>query len=214
MFPLGSVLLPGMPLALRIFEERFVVMLARVLEEGGEFGVVLIERGQEVGGGDQRFRVGTVAQITQCSVHDRWISVIAVGGRRFNVVEWLADDPHPRARVQWLPSLEWSEEARPALQATERIIRRSVARASEFRDQRWPAQIGLAEDPVTAAWQLVGIAPLGPLDQIDLLQSREVGQLLSRLVGLAEAAVESVEFSAGLGFDEPDGFGDEGPGQG
>lgn len=212
-FPLGSVLLPGMPLVLRIFEERFVVMLARVLEEGGEFGVVLIERGSEVGGGDHRFLIGTVARITHCAVQDRWINVVAVGGRRFEVVEWLTDDPHPRARVRWLPALEWSEEARSELVAVERIIRRSVARASEFRDQRWPAHVGLAEDPVMAAWQLVGIAPLGPLDQIDLLRSEEVEQLLGRLAGLAEAALETLEFTAGVGLDLPDDFGEGDPDQ-
>ena len=52
LFPLSSVLLPHMPLPLRIFEDRYLVMLARVLqEEPSEFGQVLIERGQESGGG-------------------------------------------------------------------------------------------------------------------------------------------------------------------
>ena len=54
-FPLQSVLLPGMPVVLRIFEPRYLFMFERVLEGSGEFGVVLIERGPEVGGGDRRF---------------------------------------------------------------------------------------------------------------------------------------------------------------
>ena len=64
MFPLGSVLLPGMPLALRVFEPRYVELLSTVLgDTDREFGVVLIERGSEVGGGDVRFGAGTVARI-------------------------------------------------------------------------------------------------------------------------------------------------------
>lgn len=58
MCPLGSVLFPylQLPLQLRVFEERYLVMLSRILvNEPAEFGVVLIERGQEVGGGEQRF---------------------------------------------------------------------------------------------------------------------------------------------------------------
>ena len=52
MFPLGSVLFPYMPLRLRVFEERYLIMLAELLKnEDSRFGVVLIERGREVGGG-------------------------------------------------------------------------------------------------------------------------------------------------------------------
>ncbi|MDQ1570131.1 MAG: uncharacterized protein QOF79_805, partial [Actinomycetota bacterium] len=64
MFPLGSVLFPYMPVVLSVFEDRYLVMLSRILQdEPSEFGVVLIERGQEVGGGEHRFTFGTVAQI-------------------------------------------------------------------------------------------------------------------------------------------------------
>ena len=52
MFPLGTVLFPHALLPLRVFEPRYREMTARVLREDGEFGVVLIERGSEVGGGD------------------------------------------------------------------------------------------------------------------------------------------------------------------
>ena len=55
MFPLGTVLFPHTPLALRIFEQRYLMMLGRVLDDDEpSFGVVLIERGSEAGGGDQR----------------------------------------------------------------------------------------------------------------------------------------------------------------
>src|SRR6185437_15262121 len=65
MFPLGTVLFPHALLPLRVFEPRYRVMTERVLKAEREFGVVLIERGSEVGGGDTRFDVGTVAQIVR-----------------------------------------------------------------------------------------------------------------------------------------------------
>ena len=62
MFPLGTVLFPHALLPLHVFEPRYRVMTERVLKATREFGVVLIERGSEVGGGDTRFDVGTVAR--------------------------------------------------------------------------------------------------------------------------------------------------------
>ena len=107
MFPLGSVLFPHMPLALRVFEERYVVMLSRVLQDDPpEFGVVLIERGQEVGGGEKRFSVGTVARITELAGDGGIIGIVAEGGRRVAITEWLEDDPHPAADVRPIPDFK------------------------------------------------------------------------------------------------------------
>lgn len=212
-FPLGSVLLPGMPIALRIFEERFVVMLSRVLEEDlAEFGVVLIERGSEVGGGDERFGVGTVARITRCDVEEQWISVVAVGDRRFEVVDWLPDDPHPRARVRWLPRLDWSPALQPLRDGTEAVVRRTLARASEYANQQWPVDVSLDDDPVVAAWQLAGIAPLGPLDKVTLLGSTTTRELLTRVKGLTEAAADMLDLVGLDDLSDPDGLGGMPPG--
>ena len=82
MFPLGSVLFPHMPLRLRVFEERYLVMLAELLKtDSARFGVVLIGRGPEVGGGEQRFGVGTVAEITQIGAQEGFVGLVAHGLR-------------------------------------------------------------------------------------------------------------------------------------
>src|SRR3954464_862389 len=67
MFPLGTVLFPHAPLPLHLFEERYRLLAETCLRGDGRFGVVLIERGFEVGGGDQRFGVGTVARIVEAA---------------------------------------------------------------------------------------------------------------------------------------------------
>lgn len=214
MFPLGSVLFPAMPTALRVFEERYIVMLSTILgDEPPEFGIVLIERGSEVGGGEQRFAVGTIAQITRVETSEGFIGLIAVGDRRVEVVAWLPDDPYPRAQVRPVDELAWDEEHRPLLDRAEQLVRRTIARASEFVEQQWPADTVLDDDPVRACWQLAGIAPLGPLDQVRLLQATTVVELLS---GLIEATEGAAEMLAMPGFDDDgltalldDGSGDD-----
>ena len=201
MFPLGSVLFPSMPAALRIFEERYIVMLSKVLgEEPSEFGVVLIERGSEVGGGEQRFPIGTVAQITQVEASEGFIGLVAQGSRRIEIVEWLDDDPHPQAEVRELPELEWQDSLQPLREQAEQLVRRTIAQASEFVEQQWPADIVLDDDPVAAVWQLAGIAPVGPLDQVTLLRSATTEELLRGIIEATQGAAEMLT----LQFDDDD----------
>src|ERR1044072_5335469 len=103
MFPLGTVLLPFAHLPLHIFEPRYRALVKDCLAGDGEFGVVLIERGQEVGGGDGRFGGGRVAGIVQAAElpDGRWL-LDAVGTERFRVTEWLPEDPYPVAMVEAL----------------------------------------------------------------------------------------------------------------
>ncbi|HEY1734853.1 MAG TPA: LON peptidase substrate-binding domain-containing protein, partial [Acidimicrobiales bacterium] len=63
MFPLSTVLFPGASLSLHVFEPRYRQLTVDCLRGGCELGVVLIRRGSEVGGGDERVDVGTVARI-------------------------------------------------------------------------------------------------------------------------------------------------------
>ena len=194
MFPLGSVLFPAMPLPLRVFEPRYVEMLRHVLtEEPAEFGVVLIERGHEVGGGEQRFGYGTVARIVQIGAGEEFVTVRAEGRERIEVVEWLEDDPFPRALVRSVDELEWDVELEPRREQTEDLVRRTLARASEFEDQMWSATVELADDPITFAWQLAGIAPVGPLDQVALLRSTTMRGLLDAIFTATTEAAEVLE---------------------
>ena len=183
MFPLGSVLFPHMPLSLRIFEERYIVMLSRVLQdEPSDFGVVLIERGQEVGGGEKRFSVGTVARIVQLEAAEGFIGLVAEGQTRITIEEWLDEDPHPSATVSELPDLEWDDSLLPLREKAEQLVRRTLSRASEFSDLSWSPDVELSDDPVAHVWQLAAIAPLGPLDQIRLLRSATMSELLEGIM--------------------------------
>jgi Lon protease-like protein len=205
MFPLGSVLFPSMPLALRVFEERYLAMLASILQdEPSEFGVVLIERGQEVGGGEHRFDVGTIARIGELDSAEGFIALVAHGTRRIRVVEWLPDDPYPRALVVALDDFVWDAALAPAREQAEQAVRRALAVGAEFGDVQYSATVELEDDPVDAAWQLAGIAPLNELDQLQLLQASTLPNLLSDLEQLATAAATAFSDAAASESD-PEG---------
>lgn len=198
MFPLGSVLMPAMPLPLRVFEPRYLAMLDEVLErETLDFGVVLIERGHEVGGGDARFGVGTMARVEQVESGDGLAALLARGSHRFTVDSWLPDDPWPRADVTMIDPLQWQETDRSLLEATERTVRQSLAQASEFVETVWDATVELSEDPIDRSWQLAGIAPVGSMDQIDLLASTSIEQLLTTVESHTRAAIETLTLQSG-----------------
>ena len=92
MFPLGTVVVPGMVLPLQVFEPRYREMLQHVLAGDRTFGVVLIERGSEVGGGDVRTDVGTLARVVRAEEQPdgRW-AVVALGVGRIRVDRWALD---------------------------------------------------------------------------------------------------------------------------
>ncbi|MCB2174611.1 MAG: LON peptidase substrate-binding domain-containing protein [Actinomycetales bacterium] len=201
MFPLGSVLFPGMPLPLRVFEPRYVEMLSTVLGQSpSEFGVVLIERGSEVGGGDVRFPLGTVATIESVQIGEDSIQLVARGGARVEVVEWLADDPYPRAQLRELAPLTAETVDPAALADAEHVVRETLTQVIEFAEPRWPPDIELAEDPDIRLWQLAGIAPIGPLDQQALLGSTTAAAMLARLVEETRAAGDTLV----QGWTDPD----------
>jgi uncharacterized protein len=157
--------------------------------------VVLIERGREVGGGEQCFSVGTTAEITQLGAQEGFVGLVAQGSHRFEVTEWLEDAPHPRADVREIPELEWNDGLWQLREKTEQLVRRTLAVASEFAESVWPSDVELSDNPVAAAWQLAAISPLNALDQLALLSSTSFAELLARVSELTNEAA--------LSFDAP-----------
>lgn len=206
MFPLGTVLVPHGILPLHVFEPRYRVLMFDCMRGEPEFGVVLIERGSEVGGDDQRFGVATVARIAQASelADGRWV-VLALGTRRVDVREWLPDDPYPLALVDERAEHPWpksgsdpasdpdpasDQDAADRLAETfdgaERAVRRILALAAELGDEVAPANVELSEDRAVAAWQLLAVAPIGSLDKQRLLGIDDHAERLRALQELAE----------------------------
>ena len=197
MFPLGTVLVPYSLLPLHVFEPRYRVLMFDSLRADRRFGVVLIERGQEVGGGDQRFETGTLAHIEAAKEQPdgRWV-LVAKGAERFRVERWLDDDPYPAAEVSELAELPFptvATDGRQSLVMAARAVGRLLVEAAQAGWNVGPTSFPLDPDPIVASWQLLAAAPLGSLDRQRLL---EVSDHRQRLWMLAEAADEQVAMLA------------------
>lgn len=192
MFPLGTVLFPTVVLPLQVFEPRYRRLLDDVLAGDRCFGIVLIERGSEVGGGDVRTEVGTLAEVLEArDLGDGHWAVAAVGRERLRVDRWLEDDPYPRAEVS---ILEDGPEPSPPLGDLDGRLRRALALQAELGEARAPVEVELAPDPATASLQMGAVGPFGPVDQQRILactdpsaRHRLVGDLLDDAVPLLEA---------------------------
>lgn len=197
MFPLGSVLFPTRVLPLHVFEPRYQALAEHCLAGDGTFGVVLIERGSEVGGGDVRFSVGTLAHIAQVErAADGRLGVIAVGARRFRVREWLTDDPYPRARVDFLDDVADATDDRAVRAIADVRLRlqevlRLHARLGAPVDD---VEVALDPDPVRASFQAAGAAPIGPLDAQTLLEIDDAVTRLERLAAYLADEIRVLEF--------------------
>ncbi len=193
MFPLGTVLFPHMVLPLHVFEPRYRQLLDDILADGREFGVVLISRGHEVGGGDLRTDVGTVARVVQAQQLDeeRWL-VIAVGTERVRIERWLPDDPYPRAEVEALPDDHDAAAAEAGFVALEPRLRRVLALQAELGHDNVAATFDVAEEPEVACWQAAVLSPLTAFDAQRVLATDACAgrmELLEQLLREAEEAL-------------------------
>lgn len=195
MFPLGTVLFPHMVLPLHVFEPRYRALMHDVLASDREFGVTLISRGHEVGGGDLRTDVGTVAKVVQAEEMDdgRWLA-ISIGTRRFRVERWLPDAPYPIAEVVDLPDDHVDEQAMARVERLVPRIRRILAMQSELGEDGVPSTFDIAADPEVACWQAAIMAPLNPFDAQRVLTTDSSIDRLELLDGLLVGLSEAFEF--------------------
>ena len=194
MFPLGLVLFPHGFLPLNVFEPRYHALTRDCLAGDRLFGVVLIERGQEVGGGETRFTVGTAAEIVHVERYSIGpIGVAAVGRQRLRVVEWLPDAPYPLAEVE-LVEEEPAVFARDDLDALAKVLRRVCAMRAELGEQGMPADVTLSDDPVRASFEAASYAGLSPLDAYGLLTLDDAAERLHAVASLVTDAAELLEF--------------------
>lgn len=190
MFPLGSVLLPGMPLSLHLFEERYQQMLTDTLAGDRTFGVVLIERGSEVGGGDVRTDIGTLARLTDHhSLGGGRHAITAYGIDRIRVDSWLPDAPYPRATVSLWPDPDKDadpDELTAVYDSCVESVRRLLATARAAGYRAIDPDFRAMDDPWQGTYLLVQLASLGTFDQQRLLVAPTTAERLALLVELIE----------------------------
>ncbi|MHB1251150.1 MAG: LON peptidase substrate-binding domain-containing protein [Acidimicrobiales bacterium] len=187
MFPLGMVIFPHQVVGLCVFESRYKQMLIDI-EPDNRFGTCLIERGYEVGGGDQRTSVATVVQILGSQCMDDGKTLLMIEGIScVEVASWLDDAPYPQAVTRDRCCDEVGIE--PALlKSTESAVRALRALQSEvFADQRLKSNCEMDADPWVRSWQLCSMTPMSSLDQFKVLSLSDPND---RLRLLAEICCE------------------------
>ncbi|MDQ1468213.1 MAG: ATP-dependent Lon protease [Actinomycetota bacterium] len=185
MFPLGTVLFPHALLPLHVFEPRYRLMTQRVLGGDGEFGVVLIERGSEVGGGDTRFGIGTVARVVRAQeLPDGGYALATVGMRRIRVNRWLADDPYPQAEVADLEEPASDADGPRRARALDAFA--AVCDLHRRIDPRLPDMPEIDAAPARASYEIAALAPIGPLDAQRVLEVPNAGDRLELLADLLD----------------------------
>lgn len=175
LFPLHTVLFPGGRQPLKVFEQRYLDMVAACMKAGEGFGICLIAAGKEVGEAAEPHPVGTLADIGDWDMPELGILHLTVSGnRRFKVIESRTEaDNLLRARVELL--------AEPAAQAVPEAHQGLVTLLEQIAADLGPERLPEPHAFDDAAWvgyRLTEVMPVQPLAKQKLL---ELDDPLSRL---------------------------------
>jgi uncharacterized protein len=195
LFPLKTVLMPGMVLPLRIFEPRYRLMMQRVLAGERRFGVLLIRRGAEVGPGAEPYDLGTVAVVTTVEpLGGGLLDISATGSRRFRVTAFHHDEPYLTGDVEYLSEqCQPSDTLRDLHAEVERLSRAYVTTVLTLRDEH-VGQVQLPRDPVALSYTVASVlAALQPSAAQELLASPTVEQRLCMEGGLLRRELAIVQ---------------------
>ena len=151
LFPLQTVLYPGLPIPLHIFEDRYRRMFKRVLDGERRFGVVAIVRGRDVDPGATYHPVGCVAEVAEVARHaDGRLDVVARGRSRFRIDGVTQAAPYIVAEVSTLPEAAGEAAEQRSVKAG-RLFTRYVATLLRMAGEQVES-IDIPDDPVAASY--------------------------------------------------------------
>jgi Lon protease-like protein len=197
LFPLRTVLFPGMKLPLQVFEPRYRQLVAECMEYAEPFGVSLIREGAEVGGPAVPYNIGTTALIESVTTApDGRLHLATMGGRRFRIATLHTDRAYLWAEVEYplddvveVPVASM-ELARKGLTTVRRL--RATAAGEYEREPRLPQRAGALADLIGG----LGSAAPGELQR--LLETLDVRQRLEMALPLLEAAIATAHRDAAV----------------
>jgi Lon protease-like protein len=176
-----------MRLPLRIFEERYKVMIGTCMVTEPTFGVALIRSGPEVGGPAEVHSVGTTARIVELDrLPDGEMKLVALGVERFRLLERLPERPYPLARVEVL--VDSPDDGLPELvERVTRLFRRYLVGRGIKADQA--EQLQLPTEPAALSYLLAATVRAPSHERQRLLELPWPEQRLRRELALLEWAV-------------------------
>ena len=200
MFPLSTPLLPGSVLPLYLFEPRYLALYEDIVGADRLFGVVLIERGRDSGGGDTRFDHGCVARMVGSATHENGpVSIVTVGTTRLRVVEWEPPRPYPSAVVELLDDDELTPEGLELLDEARAHLLKLKALFSELGADVGADAPEFSDEPVTAMYQMAQLAGLQALDLQRVLEAESSRERAALIRDLIADQVELVQLQLELG---------------
>lgn len=200
MFPLGSTLLPGMALPLRLFEPRYLQMYADIIDDDREFGVVLIERGIESRDDNPTYDVGCTAYIVGSGVHeDGTLALVAIGRNRLRVVEWQQSNPYPLAMIEDLEDEPLTDQGMRSLESAADRLPKLLAVAAELNPELEMDVPDLSEDPLQAIYQLAQLAGLQAFDLQKVLEAEPTDRRAALVDELMDETMEMIQLQLRMG---------------
>lgn len=151
LFPLQTVLFPGMRLPIHVFEDRYRLMIRECIEEDTPFGVLLIKSGSETGAPAVPHDVGTTARILQVEyLDDGRMNIFTVGERRFRTIALNTTQPYLRGEITFVDQRPAGDEAGALIARAEPIFGEYLRTFLAIGDQ-WSNTVLLPRDPGEAA---------------------------------------------------------------
>ncbi len=194
-------MLPGEELPLRIFEPRYSALVQTCLAaDDPAFGVVLIAAGREVGGGDTRSDIGSLAHIAECADQgDGRYRLRCVMGERIRVLEWHPDDPYPQAAIEvWHDEVGDTVDVDAIRDVEDRMIalfeRIAAARGAEVNGRDIVTGADALGDAAMWLYALASRLPMGQADRYSILAAPTVAARLVALRDAVETVTAMVEF--------------------
>ena len=188
MFPLGTVLYPGVVLPLHIFEERYRRLVRDLLDQPAgprRFGVVAIKEGREVGrdGVTALHEIGCTAELRRVEAYDDGrFDIIAVGVSRFRVVQVDASQPMV-GEVELLPDVSTDEAITLSGRAVRMFgsYRKALLTAQGLLVDEPPE---LPDDPVELSYVIAAAMLVDMSDKQELLATSTVDERLALEVAI------------------------------
>lgn len=196
MFPLNTVLFPGVVVPLHVFEERYRALVHRLLRVSDPterlFGSVAIREGYEVGdhGAQSLFRVGCRMQLTEVSSNaDGSFDIVAVGRDRMRLEELHTSGDFPEGVVT---TLDTGDDT-----ASEEVVARALATFEDYREavleiRGDPHPEPLPRDPAYLSWTLAAVSPLAMPERQSLLECDGAGQRLLLVTELLRSELRAM----------------------
>jgi len=206
LFPLGTVVFPGMPLPLHVFEERYRRMLADRGESEPAFGIVLLKSGSDSSVEQDIHDVGTAARLVSRRTWRNGRSDIVIEGmRRFEIrtINWELG--YGLATIEWREELIGNEERlQRSMDQSVALFQRYVRGITKLTGRSFQG-VRISDDPVTASYDMASRLPLHTWERQHLLALDRVDERFERLHQIVrrEVALLVKSGSAGLAINHP-----------